>query len=140
MQTKIQLKHFSAMYKFTDLFVTPYDSPKRNSTPVLVKPWHWKIKQYPVNSTLHLKLLFRHPDRCTGMPFHTLVVLDTPFHSAKVQPCTPFQSKVNLTHVEFHFLPIRWPEIHPWNLLHWLSQIHLLAYIPLKHCLKILIN
>ena len=67
-----------------------------------------------------------------------MVAPDTPYHSTKFQPYTPSQSKVIPTHVNSTYTP-SWPKTHPWKLPHWLPQVHPLIYVPIKHCLKILI-
>ena len=39
---KIQFNHFSAYPNFTDLLITPKNTPRNNSTPVPIKGWHFQ--------------------------------------------------------------------------------------------------
>ena len=102
---EIQCTHFSALYNFVYLFVTPMTPLKKKQHPSISKTMSMPIKQCPATCTLHSLLIYRHSDRCTHMLLQTLVVPDTPFHSAKFQPYIPYQSKVILTHVNSNYTP-----------------------------------
>ena len=104
---------------------------QRNSTPVLVKPWHCqKNNAQPLVHFTHIL--------CTDIQTHTHVFnpngssrYSLSFYKVSTLYPLPTQSNPH----EFHLHP-NWP----WTLLHWLPEVHPLTCMPLKHCLKILIN
>ena len=110
-------------------------------------------KQHPsINKTMALPIkpvprhLYPSLKACIQTPrhMHTHVLIHTgiPRYSLslyQVSTLYPLPVQSNPHSCQFHFLPTRWPKMHPWKLLHWLPQVHPLAYMPLKHCLKTLI-
>ena len=123
--------HISVHCINSQIFCYPLRPPlQRNSTPELIKPWHFQQNGaqtlVPFTQSLHSD-----PQKDTHMSLYTLVAPDSPFHSTKFQPYTPSQSKVILTHVNSTSYPLDGlkciPEIY---------HVGYHKYTPLHMCLE----
>ena len=93
------------MKPYSIVYYPPFDPLTSQYPPVLTK-LALSIKQCPDTCTLHSNLTQRQPDRSTDMLLCILVAPETLLHSAKFQPCNPWQSKVILIHVNSTDYPL----------------------------------
>ena len=104
-KAKIQLKHFSALWHFTVLFITPYDPLTSQQPPSVNKTMALSIKLCPDTCNLHSNLM--QTDR--QMHRHATIHTGSPRHSpsfCQVSTMYPLPIQSNPHSCEFHWLPL----------------------------------